>query len=133
MDDIGIDTLFDRSTDLIAELGEQSVDVVVDNVAGENFGTMIKLLKRGGRLTSSGAIAGPIVSFDMRDMYLKDISFVGTTAWDEPVFPNLVRYIENGEIRPIVAANYPLTDIVEAQKQFLKKEHVGKFVLIPEH
>lgn len=133
MDDLGIDTLFDRSTDLIAELGEQSVDVVVDNVAGENFGTMIKLLKRGGRLTSSGAIAGPIVSFDMRDMYLKDITFVGTTAWDEPVFPNLVRYIENGEIRPIVAATYPLTDIVAAQKQFLKKEHVGKFVLIPEH
>jgi alcohol dehydrogenase len=49
------------------------------------------------------------------------------------VFPNLVRYIENGEIRPIVAATYPLTDIVAAQKQFLKKEHVGKFVLIPEH
>jgi alcohol dehydrogenase len=69
----------------------------------------------------------------MRDMYLKDITFVGTTAWDEPVFPNLVRYIENGEIRPIVAATYPLTDIVAAQKQFLKKEHVGKFVLIPEH
>jgi alcohol dehydrogenase len=133
MGELGIDTLFDRSADLIGELGERSVDVVVDNVGGENFGKMVKLLKRGGRLTSSGAIAGPIVSFDMRDMYLKDITFVGTTAWDEPVFPNLVRYIENGEIRPIVAATYPLTDIVAAQKQFLKKEHVGKFVLIPEH
>ncbi len=133
MAELQVDTLFDRKVDLIAEIGEQSVDVVVDNVAGENFRTMIKLLKRGGRLTSSGAIAGPIVSFDMRDMYLKDVSFIGTTAWDEPVFANLVGYIENGEIRPLVAATYPLADIVAAQKEFMKKEHVGKFVLIPQH
>ena len=52
---------------------------------------MLKLLRRGGRYTSSGAIAGPIVDLDMRDMYLKDISLIGTTAWDEPVFPNLIR------------------------------------------
>jgi alcohol dehydrogenase len=69
----------------------------------------------------------------MRDMYLKDVSFIGTTAWDEPVFANLVGYIENGEIRPLVAATYPLADIVAAQKAFMKKEHVGKFVLIPQH
>ena len=50
---------------------------------------MLKLLRRGGRFTSSGAIAGPIVDLDMRDMYLKDISLIGTTAWDEPVFPIL--------------------------------------------
>ncbi|MEE4135333.1 MAG: alcohol dehydrogenase family protein [Desulforhopalus sp.] len=133
MAELQVDSLFDRKVDLIAEIGEQRVDVVVDNVAGENFGTMIKLLKRGGRLTSSGAIAGPIVSFDMRDMYLKDVSFIGTTAWDEPVFANLVSYIENGEIRPLVAATYPLADIVAAQKEFMKKQHVGKFVLIPQH
>ena len=91
---------------------------------------MLKLLRRGGRYTSSGAIAGPIVDLDMRDMYLKDISLIGTTAWDEPVFPNLIRYIEAGEIRPLLAATWPLGEIAAAQEAFAKKDFVGDFVLI---
>jgi alcohol dehydrogenase len=130
---LGIDVLLSRSANLLAELGEESVDVVVDNVAGNSFSTMVKLLKRGGRLVSSGAIAGPIVEFDMRDMYLKDATLIGTTAWDEDVFPNLVRYIEKGEIQPSLAKTFPLSSIVDAQKEFITKQHVGKFVLIPSH
>jgi alcohol dehydrogenase len=128
---IGADTILGRDTDLLKTPGEKSVDVVIDNVAGKNFGTMIKLLKRGGRLATSGAIAGPIVEMDLRDMYLKDISLIGCTAWDEPVFPNLISYIERGEIRPLVEKIFPLEEIVEAQKEFSLKKHVGKFVLIP--
>ena len=56
---------------------------------------------------------------------------IGCTAWDEPVFPKLIGYIEQGEIRPVVARTFPLVEIVEAQKEFLEKKHVGKFVLIP--
>ena len=104
---------------------------MVDNVAGSGFHTIMKLLKRGGRLVSSGAIAGPVVDLDMRDMYLKDMTLVWTTAWDETNFPNIVRYIEQGEIQPVLAETVTLTSIAEAQKKFLVKEHVGKFVLIP--
>ncbi|MCD4713087.1 MAG: hypothetical protein K8R73_07385, partial [Clostridiales bacterium] len=68
---------------------------------------------------------------DMRDFYLKDLRLIGCTAWDEPVFPNLVSYIEKGEIKPLVAKMFPLEQIVDAQKEFLKKKHVGNFVLIP--
>ena len=101
-------------------------------MAGGAFSTMIKLLRRGGRLVSSGAIAGPIVEFDMRDMYLKDATLIGTTAWDKNVFPDLVKYIEGGEIQPSLAKTFPLSSIVEAQKEFVTKQHVGKFVLIPD-
>ena len=111
--------------------GESSVDLVVDNVAGDGFPTMLKLLKRGGRLVSSGAIAGPIVDLDMRDMYLKDIRLIGCTAWDEPVFPNLIRYIEANEIHPLLAKTFPLNEIATAQAEFLEKKHIGNFVLIP--
>ena len=120
-----------RSADLVPALGAQSVDVAVDNVAGPGFGAVLEVLRRGGRYASSGAIAGPLVDLDMRTFYLKDITLIGCTAWDEPVFPNLISYIERGEIRPLVAATYPLEDIATAQQEFLKKEHVGKFVLIP--
>ncbi len=131
MSKFGVDILYGRSANLIDELGEESVDVVIDNVAGESFPSMLKLLVRGGRLMSSGAISGPIVELDMRDMYLKDITLIGTTAWDETVFPNIVKYIERGEIQPILAKAFPLSSIAEAQAEFLLKKHVGNFVLIP--
>lgn len=129
---IGADRVLCRDDDPVEMLGAESIDVVIDNVAGPAFGRMLKVLRRGGRYVSSGAIAGPVVELDMRDMYLKDITLIGCTAWDEPVFPNLISYIERGEIRPLLAATYPLDRIVEAQRIFETKRHAGKIVLVPE-
>jgi NADPH:quinone reductase-like Zn-dependent oxidoreductase len=56
---------------------------------------------------------------------------IGCTAWDEPVFLNLISYIEKGEIKPLVAKTFALEDIAEAQREFLEKKHFGNFVLIP--
>lgn len=131
MQHLGIDRIIPRGTDLLAELGESSIDVVIDNVAGEGFTQLFKLLVRGGRYASSGAIAGPMVTLDMRDFYLKDLRLIGCTAWDEPVFPNLIGYIERGEIQPLVAKTFPLKDIATAQQEFMEKTHVGNFVLVP--
>ena len=129
--EIGADRVLVRGEDILSALGESSVAAVVDNVAGPNFGEMLKVLRRGERYASSGAIAGPMVTLDMRTFYLKDLTLIGCTAWDEPVFPNLISYIEKGEIRPLLAKSYPLEQIAEAQREFTKKNHVGKFVLIP--
>ena len=128
---IGVDEVFDRDADLCVQAGEEAFDLIIANVAGSLFPVMLKLLVRGGRYASSGAIAGPIVPLDMRDMYLKDITLIGTTAWDEPVFPHLISYIESGEIRPLLAKTFPLAQIAQAQEAFGKKDFVGNFVLIP--
>ena len=128
---LGVDRVIPRGADLLAELGASSVDVIIDNVAGDGFATLLKLLGRGGRYASSGAIAGPMVNLDMRDFYLKDIRMIGCTAWDEPVFPNLIHYIEANEIIPLVAQTFALQDIAQAQQEFLKKTHFGNFVLTP--
>jgi len=128
---IGARRVVDRGDDLAAVLGEERVDLVVDNVVGPAFGALLAVLRRGGRYVTSGAIAGPIVSLDMRTLYLNDITLIGCTAWDEPVFPNLVSYIERGEIEPLLAKTFPLDRIVDAQREFLEKTHVGKLVLIP--
>ena len=47
------------------------------------------------------------------------------------MFENLIGYIERDEIRPVVSATYPLSDIVRAQEDFLAKKHTGKLVLVP--
>ena len=130
---IGADFVVDRDSDLVNELGEESFDVVIDNVGGPHFAGELNTLKRGGRYATSGAIGGPLVDLDLRTMYLKDLTLIGCTAWDEPVFSQLVSYIESNRIKPLVAKTFPLVDIARAQQEFLNKNHVGKFVLIPQH
>jgi len=128
---IGADRVIDRDDDIVAALGERSVDVVVDNVSGPAFGGLLDVLKSGGRYVSSGAIGGPIVTLDKRTFYLKGLTLIGCTAWDEPVFPDLISSIERGEVRPLVAKTFRLKRIADAQREFLEKRHVGNFVLIP--
>lgn len=128
---LGADQVVDRNADLLAELGIDAVDVVVDVVAGRAWPTLLEVLKRGGRYVASGAIAGPIVELDIRTLYLKDLSLFGSTYQSDNVFEDLVSYIEKNEIRPVVAKSYPLSEIVSAQEDFLSKKHTGKLVLVP--
>jgi NADPH:quinone reductase-like Zn-dependent oxidoreductase len=128
---LGADRVVARGDDVAAIIGERSMDVVVDNVSGPDFGDLLRVLKRGGRYVSSGAIAGPIVTLDKRTFYLNDLTLIGCTAWDAPVFPDLVSYLEAGQLSPLVAATFPLEQIAAVQSEFLRKAHVGAFVLIP--
>jgi NADPH:quinone reductase-like Zn-dependent oxidoreductase len=128
---LGAAHVIDRGTDLVAQLGDESIDVVVDVVGGGQFGQLLKILKRRGRYAAAGAVAGPIVELDLRTLYLKDLQLRGCTIFEPVVFRNLIGYIERGEIRPLVAKEYPLSSIVAAQQEFTAKDHVGKVVLLP--
>jgi len=70
-------------------------------------------------------------TFDKRTFYLRDLTLIGCTAWDEPVSPALVSCIARGEPRPLVARTFPLERIADARLELLEKRHVGSFVLIP--
>ncbi len=132
MDDlraIGVDRCIDRKADLLAELGKEAVEVVIDLVAGAGFPTLLEVLKRHGRYATSGAVGGPIVALDVRTLYLKDLQFYGGTQLEPEVFGNLVGHIERGEIKPLVAATFPLRDIGAAQAAFADKSYTGKIVL----
>ncbi len=128
---LGADAVIDRNADIVAEIGRDTIDVVVDLVAGEGWPALLNVLKRGGRYATAGAIAGPLVELDVRTLYLKDLTLVGCTFQDDIVFENLVSYIERSEIRPVVAKTYPLSEIGVAQETFLAKTFTGKLVLIP--
>ncbi len=128
---LGADRVIVRGDSLAQALGRDSVEAIVDLVAGPQWPQLLDILKRGGRYACAGAIAGPIVELDVRTLYLKDLTFFGCTFQEDIVFENLVRYIERAEIRPVVAKTYPLRDIVAAQKDFLAKTFTGKLVLEP--
>ena len=126
---LGASRVVPRDSDITALFGQEYFDAAVDIVGGPQFGAILNVLKRGGRYGVSGAISGPIVDLDLRTLYLKDLRLIGCTVLEPDVFPNLVSYIERGEIRPVVAATYDLSEIVKAQEAFLTKQHVGKIVL----
>ena len=126
---LGTSRVVPRDANLEALFGQEYFDAAVDIVGGSQFGAILNVLKRGGRYGVSGAISGPIVDLDLRTLYLKDLRLIGCTVLEPDVFANLVSYIERGEVRPLVAATYDLSDIVKAQEAFLTKQHVGKIVL----
>ena len=126
---LGAMKTLDRGDDLVAELGSNSVDVVVDLVAGPKWPSLLEVLRPSGRYAVAGAIGGPIVELDVRTLYLKDLSFFGCTVLEPEVFGNLIKRIERKEIKPLVAKTFPLRDIAAAQQAFGQKEHIGKIVL----
>jgi NADPH:quinone reductase-like Zn-dependent oxidoreductase len=119
----------DRGEDLAKVLGANSVDVVVDLVAGPAWPSLLDVLKPFGRYAVAGAIGGSMVTLDVRTLYLKDLSLFGCTVLGETVFSNLVRRIEAGDIKPLVAQTFPLDQIRDAQTQFETKAHIGKLVI----
>ena len=132
---LGADRVIDRETvspgALKGMLPDGAVDAVADVVGGSAFPALIDALKRGGRYVAAGAIAGPRVALDLRQLYLKDLELHGATVLPKGLFDRLVGYIERSEIRPLLAGEFPLAAIHEAQTAFLAKDHVGSFVLKP--
>lgn len=125
----GADDIILRGENYEEKLGAMSVDVVLDMVAGSQWPQLMKVLKKGGRYGVCGAIGGPMVEFDIRDCYLKDLSLCGTTFQSAESFKQLIDYVERGLIKPVVGGEFDLKDIAKAQEAFLSKKHVGKIVL----
>ncbi len=71
------------------------------------------------------------MEFDLRTFYLNDLTLTGATIIPPDLFARLVGYIERKEIKPLLAGTWPLKSLPEAQSAFLKKKHVGNFVIDP--
>jgi NADPH:quinone reductase-like Zn-dependent oxidoreductase len=126
---LGADEILSRETDLKISPGSNSMDVVIDLVAGDKWPQYLDALRPGGRYAVAGAIAGSFVNLDVRTLYLKDLSLFGCTVLEPEVFKNLTLRIEQGAIKPVVARSFALEEICDAQRLFLKKQHVGKIVI----
>ena len=129
---LGADLILPRAPeDLRAALEGETVTVAADVVGGPGWPALIDILARGGRYTCSGAIAGPTVALDLRGLYLRDLTFTGSTVVPGHVFRDVVGYIERGEVRPVLAATWPLSELRAAQRAFIDKRHVGNIVVVP--
>ena len=126
---LGADQTISRNDSLVQALGRNSIDVVIDLVAGKQWAELLDVLKPFGRYAVAGAIGGPLVDLDVRTLYLKDLSLFGCTVLDEGVFGNLIKRIEAKDIVPVVAKTFPLEQLNDAQNFFETKGFTGKLVI----
>ncbi len=134
LEELGADTVIDRKVeDLEAALRDSadgSIDVALDVVGGTLFMPLINALRQGGRYSSSGSIAGPLVEFDLRQLVYKDLQLTGATIVPPGTMQRLVRLIEQDRLRPLLAQSFPLAQLRQAQQAFVEKKHVGNIVVV---
>lgn len=129
--DLGADYVYPRDEQLADNLAKHEITVSADVVGGEYFSLVFKSLVVGGRYVTSGAIAGPLVELDLRDLIYKDVEMKGGNRYEPEVFQNLLGYIERGLLNPPVAKIFTLSQMQEAQKFFQSKSFFGKIVITP--
>jgi NADPH:quinone reductase-like Zn-dependent oxidoreductase len=121
----------DLATAVRAALGGAPLSLFADVVGGDAFGPCVDLLAAGGRYVTAGAIAGPMVTLDLRTLYLRSLSFFGSSVYRRDALPALLALLQRGAVVPAVSDVSPLAQIRAAQTAFLDKHHVGSKVLQP--
>lgn len=115
----------------VASAAAGAVDVVADVVGGASFGDLLTVLEPLGRYVVAGAMAGPLVQADLRTVYLKQLSLIGSSFGTHEEFAEVVEAIESGAVRPLLAGTYPLSELPRAQEEFARKDFFGKLVVLP--
>ena len=111
--------------------GRRGVDVVLDNVGAATWQGAIRSLAKGGRLVTCGGTSGPICETDVRLVFWKQISIIGSTMSTNAEFAEVMGQLFRGRLRGIVDSVVPLADGVAAQQRLAEGKQFGKIVLVP--
>jgi NADPH:quinone reductase-like Zn-dependent oxidoreductase len=110
---------------------KRGVDVVVDNVGKATLMASVRALARGGRLVVVGNTSGPLAELDLRYLFRKQISLIGSTMGSHQDFERVMGLVFGGQLRPVVDRVLPLEQIGEAHAVLERGEQFGKVVLVP--
>ena len=111
--------------------GKRGVDVVLENVGAATWKGSLRALAKGGRLVTCGATSGPIGETDIRVVFWKQVSIIGSTMSSNAEFHDVMRELFRGRLRAIVDAVMPLGEGVDAQRRLAEGKQFGKIVLTP--
>jgi NADPH:quinone reductase-like Zn-dependent oxidoreductase len=133
---LGADVVIDRSQkdwgrEIYQLTNKRGVDVVVDNVGAATLNTSIKSVARGGRIVIVGNTSGPRVEIDLRYIFSKQISLIGSTMGTHQDFREITGLLWQGRLKPVIDKVMPLSDGQEAFRMMEKSDQFGKIVLTP--
>ncbi|MEM7207908.1 MAG: alcohol dehydrogenase family protein [Pseudomonadota bacterium] len=133
---LGAGTVIDRGEknleQAVRDAAGGALDVALDVVGDTMFMPLINALRQGGRYSTSGCIAGPLVEFDLRQLVYKDLQLTGATIVPPGTMNRIVGLINQDLLKPMLAQSFPLKDLAEAQKAFIDKKYVGNIVVTHE-
>ena len=109
--------------------GRRGVDVVLENVGAATWVGAIRALAKGGRLVTCGGTSGPICETDVRQVFWKQISIIGSTMSTNAEFAEVMGQLFRGRLKAIVDSVMPLKDGVAAQQRLAEGKQFGKIVL----
>jgi NADPH:quinone reductase-like Zn-dependent oxidoreductase len=111
--------------------GGRGVDLVVEHVGGEQFGSCLGALRKNGRLVTCGGHAGEVVDFDIVPFFRNEWQVIGSRTGTTKEIRLVMDLIAAGRLRPRVHAALSLDAAAEAHRILENREHFGKLVLNP--
>jgi NADPH:quinone reductase-like Zn-dependent oxidoreductase len=109
--------------------GRRGVDLVVDSVGEAIWDTLVKALAPGGRLVSYGSTTGHRVTTDLRHVFWKQLSILGTTMGSPADFTRTLELVVSGALRPVIHSVVPLDGVADAHRLLEGGEVFGKIVV----
>lgn len=109
----------------------RGVDVVFEHIGPQTWEGSLKALATGGRLVTCGATSGPSISLDLRYVFSRHLSILGSMMGTRAELLTVTRLIGERKLRPVIDTVFPLRDARLAQERMLQRHVFGKFVLTP--
>jgi NADPH:quinone reductase-like Zn-dependent oxidoreductase len=133
---LGADFVIDRSQvdwgeEIFTLTEKQGVDVVVDNVGAATINTSMRTVARGGRIVIVGNTSGPLAEIDIRHIFGKQISLIGSTMGSHQDFREVNALLWSGKLKPVMSRVMPLSEGREAFAMMERGDQFGKIVLVP--
>ncbi len=132
---LGADVIINREKDpnwskIMYQLtNKQGVDVVVDNVGQATLRDSIRSVRIGGRILIVGNTSGPLMELDIRLIFTRQVSLIGSTMGPQQDFVRVMNLIFDGALKPVVGAVMPLEQAREAQERLESFDVFGKVIL----
>jgi len=134
--ELGADHVIDHYRQKISEevrkiTRKEGVDIVIEHVGPATWDESIKSLKPGGTLVTCGGTTGPEVKIDLRVLFARHISLLGSYMGTVGELNEVLKHVFAGKVKPVVDRTFPLKDVRAAHEYMEKSEMFGKIVLIP--
>jgi NADPH:quinone reductase-like Zn-dependent oxidoreductase len=109
----------------------RGVGVVFEHVGPKTWDESIRVLAKGGRLVTCGATSGPSVSLDLRYVFSRELSILGSMMGTRSELSTLLQLFAKRALLPVVDTVFPLKEARLAQERMLKRDVFGKLILRP--
>ncbi|MEK6578061.1 MAG: zinc-binding dehydrogenase [Bdellovibrionota bacterium] len=113
----------------LATIEKKGFDVAIDHVGADTFDASLRLLTWGGRLVTCGATSGPEVKLDLRIIFFKNISILGSTMGGKQDFIEVMKLVGAGKLKPVVDSIYPMLQLADAHMRLESRQAFGKVML----